>query len=167
MIVKNGQTIFDFALIAFQDASRVYDIIVPNNVDGINADITGLDLLFTPEKITDKESIKATSSTQKNVTISDGQTLFDIALQYGGSAESIIQVLLENPGIDSITANATGVELNYTASNLFVPVYFRTTGGNIGTRYPYFTLAGSETFYRITESGDRRVTETFEPRTYQ
>lgn len=132
--VKNGQTIFDVALIAYQDAARVCDLLEENpQIENLMSDLTGLTLNYTPAVITTKEVIKTVYETKPNVTIRHTQSVFDIALQYYGGAEKVFDFIKEN-GLESILSDPTAIELKYTLSNEFVPFYFRTNQTTVSTK---------------------------------
>jgi hypothetical protein len=154
--VKYGETIFDLALIAYQDASRVVDLINENpNIDLVS-DLTGLAISFTPAVIFTKPNVKnKITTTLKNVSISNDKTIFDIALQYFGDAAKALEVV-SILGLESVNSDPAGTVLTYTESNESVPLYFRQTGGNIGTKGNV-----SETAIRVlgTENGDYIVTD--------
>jgi hypothetical protein len=133
---KSEDTIFDVALLAYQDASRVLDILLNNpQIDNVNSDLTGVSITYIPEVITTKESIKTASILPKNVTISFDQSVFDIALQYYGGVENVFKFIVEN-GIDNINSDITGLKLKYTQNNTYIPLYFRINNKNIATKYP-------------------------------
>lgn len=132
--IKYGETIFDVALIAYQDASRTYDLLRQNpQIQNILSDLTGITVSFIPDVVFTSPNVqKKIISTQKNVSINSGQTLFDIALQYFGDASKIIEIA-NGLGIDSIISECTGKTLIYTESNDAVSLYFRQTGSTIAT----------------------------------
>lgn len=132
--VKSGQTIFDVALICYQDASRVYDLIAENpQIENVNSDLTGMVLSYTPATVTQKEVIKTVTPTKVNVTINYSQSLFDIALQYYGAPEKVYDVINEN-GLESLASDPTGIVLKYTINNTFAPLYYRTNNITVATK---------------------------------
>lgn len=157
--VKYGETIFDLALIAYQDASRVVDLISENPGIDLVSDLTGTTISFTQSVIFTKPNVKnKISLTQKNASISNDKTLFDIALQYFGDASRVIDVV-SALGVESINSDPSGFVLKYMESNESVPFYFRQTGGNIGTKGNVFientlrVLGTSGGDYIITQDG--------------
>lgn len=165
LTVKSEQSIFDIAIIAYQDASRVYDLILGNpSIDNINSEITGLNLEFTKSFLTQKEVIKTTSKSKKSVIINSMQSIFDISLQYYGGAEFAYNVILEN-NLDNILSDATGIELNYTINNTAVPIFFNKNNILVATKPLEQTFDTGDTFYRevsdlslrSTSSGDLRI----------
>ena len=127
------QSIFDIALLAFQDPSRVYELIDSGTIDNINSEVAGVAFEFTPSKITQKEITKTIAVRPKIVTISQDKTPFDVALQYYGGAEFVYDFVREN-GLESIESDPTGITLQYTELNTVVPLYFRKTGKQVSTK---------------------------------
>lgn len=154
--VEQGQTIFDVCLVCYQDAAKVFDLLSDNpQIEDVNSDLSGMTLTYTPSFVTQKEVVKINQSTQKNVTIPNTQTLFDISLQYLGSAERIIELVINN-GLDSVLSDPAGIILKYTQSNEFVPAYFRKTGGIVANKEIKYTPS-TDTNYRISIAGNRRI----------
>lgn len=161
--VKYGQNIFDVAIVAYQDASRAMDLIRENpQIESLISDLTGITVTYTPGFITQKKGIKKiVAPSQKNVTINSNQTLFDIALQYHGGADKILDVVIAL-GVDSMLSDPTGFNLSYTENKTAVPLYFRRIGGKIGTKFPISFNKGrfritTNNLYRITTSGNFRI----------
>lgn len=157
--VQNGQTLFDIALLAYGDASLAYMLISENDqVDSIISDITGLSLNYTYSKPSAKETVKIIQNSQKAVTIKSTQTLFDVALQLNGNAESVVDLISAN-GIDSLVDDEYfGINVIYETSNAPIPVYFRKNNITISTRYP------DNSDYRVTDDFDDRITDSFDLR---
>ena len=101
----------------------------------------------------------------KVVTISTGQSLFDISLQYYGTIERVYE-LVDLLGLDSINSDPTGKQFTVTETNNIV--YQRTVakGITIGTKDSPELIQSTVpiTYYRITEAGDQRITEASEDR---
>ena len=149
--VKYGQTIFDVALICYQDASRAYDILAENpTIPNINADLTGYIINYTPASVTQKEVIKTITPTKKSVTIGYSQTLFDVALQYYVGAENVYDLIAKN-AIENINSNATGVVLNYDVNNTYAPLYYRINNINVATKPLKITENPTLTYSLLTE----------------
>ena len=139
-LAKYGDTIFDVALIAYQDASLAYKLLKENpSIESINSDLTGILISYTPQIITTKEVIKTPSVIKNNVTISSDQSVFDIALQYFGGAENVYSFIKSN-SLESILSDPTGINLNYQINKTFVPTYFRQNGGFVATKYPTIVI---------------------------
>lgn len=151
--VKYGQSIFDVALICYQDASRAYDLISDNpQIDNINSDLTGMILSYTPATVTQKEALKTITVTQNNVTIGFMQSLFDVALQYYGSADRVYDVIIEN-GLENLASDPTGINLKYTTNNTFAPLYYRTNNITVATKPIKPTGNEIESFILRTDYG--------------
>lgn len=134
LTVKDGQNIFDVALIAYQDASRVYDIVTANSeIENINSDITGITIEYVQSFLTQKEVVKTVSLTQKPVIINSMQSIFDISLQYYGSAENVFNVITEN-SLENIHSDPTGIQLKYSINNTPVPIFFRKNNIVVATK---------------------------------
>lgn len=127
------QSIFDIALLAFQDPSRVYELITSGTIDNINSEVAGVTFEFTPSKITQKEITKTIAPKVKSVILSQDKTVFDVALQYYGGAEFVYDFIREN-GLESIESDPTGITLKYTELSTVVPLYFRKTGKQVATK---------------------------------
>ena len=160
--VKQGQTVYDVALIAYGDPSAIYDLSRENPTINVSAtaDLTGLTLTYTQRTTTRKvEAVKNITVPPKVVTISDSQNLFDLALQYYGKPESVYKLLAENSTIEGVLIDQlAGKTLTYTESKEFIPVYFVKNQLTVATKYPSIF----ET--RITEESELRITENLEKR---
>ena len=53
----------------------------------------------------------------KIVTVKQGQSIFDLALQLYGSADNWIDLIRENPQIENIESDLTGMQLSYVINN--------------------------------------------------
>jgi len=167
ILVQSGQTIFDIALLAYNDASKAYDLITenPELIDNINSDISGLTLFYTPSAPSNKkEATKLTTEQKKNVTIQSTQTLFDLALQYYGAAENIYQLIEDNSFLDSVlSTDYVGKNLNYTLNKGVVATYYRNSLIDVSTKLPYFDIPGinyllqESGYYLLQENGDKLI----------
>jgi hypothetical protein len=155
--VDSSQTIYDISLIAYGDVSMVYKLIEENpSIISLLSDLTGLTLNYTPNTInyTSKEATIITFETQKNVTIQSTQTLFDVSLQYYGTAEKVYQLIDENPTIIGILdSNYTGKKLNYIENKTKIPTYFRNNEIVVSTRKELTATSSSYDFYLLKEDG--------------
>lgn len=134
IIVKDRQSIFDIALIAYQDAMRVFDLIAANpQIENLNSNLTGMTLNYIESKITQKQIIKTLTVSQTPVIVNFNQSLFDLALQYDGKAENVYGLIIRN-GLENIAVDPTGIALNYTLNRTTVPIYYRNTGNTIATK---------------------------------
>lgn len=76
----------------------------------------------------------------KSITITEGQTLFDIALQYYGDVSKIIDIIKLNNNIPCITFNGlTGLTINVDEQNNDTVNYYKSKSINITTRFPEFS----------------------------
>lgn len=160
--VNSDQTIFDLAILAYGDASRAYDLIIenPSLLSSLNDELTGLTLTYTPSIKTRKEAVIIVKSIKKDVTISQDQTLFDLSLQYYGSAESVYQLIAENTQINSlISLDYVGTVLNYTENLTTIPTYFKTNRINIATRQPFEETQTTQLNYLLQEDGTMLLQE--------
>lgn len=168
LTANSKQSIFDVALIAYQDASRVYDLLAGNpQIDSIISDITGVNISYNRSIIIRSEAEKTPKPTLVNGSIKDSQTIFDLALQYYGGAELAYALILEN-GIESIMSNpSSGGNLKYTLSNRAVNIYYRRNNVIVGTKYPIYSPPVAGTYYRISISGNRRISGPGNGRIYR
>jgi hypothetical protein len=154
--VDSEQTIYDIALIAYGDAGKVYLLIAenPTLIDSILSNLTGLTLNYTPASVTRKEAVVKPVTKNINVTIQSTQTLFDIALQYYGSADKVYQLLSENPTIENIlSTDYVGKTLNYTISKLMTPTYYRNNSITISTKDFYIATPAPASQFLLQEDG--------------
>jgi hypothetical protein len=92
------------------------------------------------------------------VTIKEGQTLFDIALQLYGDVSKVYQVIADNPEIESVnTKEIAGFEVKYTVQGNKVTEYYKKENLSITTGYPFepstaFMLQENG-FYILQENG--------------
>jgi hypothetical protein len=170
--VDSSQTIYDICLIAYGDASMTYKLIAenPTLITSVLSNLTGLTLNYTPlaYSYTQKEASLTVVESQKNVTIQSTQTLFDVALQYYGSAEKVYQLIAENPTIIGILdTDYTNKTLNYTENKTKVPSFFKNNEIIVSTRKEitipvipsYFFLLKEDGFYLLKEDGFKIILE--------
>jgi len=60
----------------------------------------------------------------KNVTIQSTQTIFDLSLQLEGDADKEFTVIAENPSIENLNSDATGIEATYDINNTYAQRYY-------------------------------------------
>jgi hypothetical protein len=60
----------------------------------------------------------------KVVTIQSTQTVFDLALQLEGDADREFTVIAENPSIENLNSDATGIEATYDINNTYAQRYY-------------------------------------------
>lgn len=74
---------------------------------------------------------------QKTVTIKDGQTLFDLALQLYGDVSKVYELIDLNSSIDNITSNnLQGLAIVYEDPKNEVSEFFNSNQITASTRYP-------------------------------
>jgi hypothetical protein len=64
----------------------------------------------------------------KVVTATSTQTLIDLALQLKGSADKVFDLISENPEIENLMSNPTGIEVSYEINNTAVQKYYINKG---------------------------------------
>lgn len=139
--VQNGQNIFDLALFCYNDASLVYDLIAENpTITDISMDLAGLTLVYTPKKVVKFEAKQNAKTLNKVVTIVNGQSLFDLSLQYYGDVSNVYELIqnnssfLENILTGGFNSNilTVGTEKNYVVN------YYEKIGTLVGTETPKY-----------------------------
>lgn len=98
----------------------------------------------------------------KVVTITSGQSLIDLSLQYYGTVESVFD-LIEQLGLESLDSDPTGVNLTVTSDNTKNTVYQFCLKNNITIANKLSPPIPSDeifdTLYRGTRGGDTRVVQ--------
>lgn len=81
----------------------------------------------------------------KTVTISEGQTLFDLALRYYGDATKAFEIVkLNSDKIPSLLyTNLKGLSITVDEQNNDIVNYYKTNNINPATRYPEITTGGA------------------------
>lgn len=80
----------------------------------------------------------------KTITVTQGQTLFDLALQYYGDASKAIDIVKANPSITSLLYNGlSGLSITVDQQNNDIVNYYVNNNINIATRYPEITSGGA------------------------
>lgn len=73
----------------------------------------------------------------KSIKITEGQTLFDIAMQYYGDTSKALDIVKLNDNIPSIIYNGlTGLTIQVDEQNNDVVNYYKTNNIKITTRFP-------------------------------
>lgn len=70
----------------------------------------------------------------KIVTVKQGQSIFDLALQLYGSADNWIDLIRENPQIENIESDLTGMQLSYVINNSQVQKSYIADAVEVGTK---------------------------------
>jgi len=160
--VDSSQTIYDISLIAYGDASKALDLIAenPDLIENLQSDLTGLTLSYTLKNPKQKEALVLKKVINKVGTIKSNQTIFDLALQYYGSAEDCITLLQNNTFIENLSsANFEGNDLNYTLNNNLAPRYYRENRIDVSSGFPMTEVEGinyllqEDGFYILQENG--------------
>jgi len=147
--VPEGDNIFDVALATYGTVENAIQLLIDNKIDGLDFDLKGkaLTLKFDETLVFQKESPLVKQTKSKIITthiVSDGQSLFDVALQVGYTLDSIIELARKN--FISINDNLRSQQvLNFdTEKVLFVPFSneLRKTKYIINTSQPK-TIAGA------------------------
>lgn len=102
---NDSKGIFDVANKLLGGFDNIYASILMNNGLSINDDITLKTLYvddtykdFTPKDLTTKNT---TNTNKYNITTYDGQSIYDVALQYTNNLDTIVSILKDNNlGID-------------------------------------------------------------------
>jgi len=158
--VLNGQTIFDICLIAYKDATKVYQLISENPIiTDIEMDLTGLTLVYTPPIYFVYEAKQNNLKLNNLVTIKKEQSIFDLSLQYYGSLENIYSLIQENDFIENINSNnLNGNVLKINGDKNYINQYFKKFNINIGTDIMLETI--EPTFsYLLQENGNYLLQE--------
>lgn len=136
IVGKQQQSIFDISLLAYNEASSVYDLILGNdNLDSILSVIVGESISYIPIVKTVKyEAKQNVVKVNKLVTIKSEQTIFDLSLQYYGDATLAFDVINSN-NIDSLLSDDyTGNIFNLLPIDNYISNYYKKIGVNIGTK---------------------------------
>ena len=150
--VKQGQNIFDMALLAYNDASMVYDLIQENdNIENILTDVVGLDVVYTPVKIIKFEAVSNAKKINNVVTIKAEQTIFDLSLQHYGDVEKVYDLVHDNDFIDSVlSSDIVGETLTLRDVKNYVTDWYIKNRVNVGTKP---TMQKDLNSYLLQENG--------------
>jgi hypothetical protein len=150
--VKQGQNIFDMALLAYNDASMVYDLIQENdNIENILTDVVGLDVVYTPVKIIKFEAVSNAKKLNNVVTIKSEQTIFDLSLQHYGDVEKVYDLVHDNDFIDSVlSSDIVGETLTLRDVKNYVTDWYIKNRVNVGTKP---TMQKDLNSYLLQENG--------------
>jgi hypothetical protein len=150
--VKQTQTIFDMALLAYNDASMVYDLIQDNsNIENILTDVVGLDVVYTPVKINKFEADSNSKKLNNVVTIKSEQTIFDLSLQHYGDVEKVYDLVHDNDFIDNVlTTDIVGETLTLRDVKNYVTDWYVKNRVSVGTKP---TMPKDLNSYLLQENG--------------
>ena len=139
--VQNGQNIFDLALFCYNDASLVYTLIEENpTITDIGMDLTGLTLVYTPKKVVPYEAKQNAKTLNKVVTIVNGQSLFDLSLQYYGDVSKIYDLIQNNSSFleNILTGGFNSNILTVDTEKNYIVNYYEKIGSLVGTETPKY-----------------------------
>ena len=162
ILVDSSQTIYDIALIAYGDASKALDLIAenPDLIENLESDLTGLTLTYTLSNPIVKEARILKKVINKVVTIKSEQNIFDLSLQFYGSAEDCINLIQANSFIENLSSSGfEGNELTYVLNNNLAPRYYRNNKIEVATGFPVVEIEGidfllqEDGFYILQENG--------------
>lgn len=78
----------------------------------------------------------------KSITVTDGQTLFDIALQYYGDASKAIEIIKLNSNIPDLLFNGlSGMIIQVEEQNNDTVNYYKNKNIKISTRFPEISVS--------------------------
>jgi hypothetical protein len=127
--LNNNTDLFSLTIDLYGDISFLFDVIDANNIDSITGEIETGTVINYPV-VTDLPKVEVQEETEnpiKTAVVLENQNLFDLAIQYGGSVESIFEIMDANPDvITSITSqDLSGKVISYTEKKLNLTEYFR------------------------------------------
>ena len=70
------------------------------------------------------------------VTIKEGQTIYDLSLQYYDSVDAVYRILQDNPHINDIHSDITGEDLVFDVEKTDLATYLNVNNKIISTEYP-------------------------------
>lgn len=155
--IKYGETLLDVSVKLYGDVTYVYNLVKWNSslTSISDTNIVGLEIYYEPIiKSSFKPVVTDIKKVEKNVTITDSQTVFDVSLQVYGTIEKAFD-LIKLASIDEIgEIELAGVNFSYEYIENKITNYLTNRNLIIATKYP-----NSNFTFRITESGDFRITE--------
>lgn len=156
--IQQQQDLFDIALLAYNDASKVYDLILNNpDLDSLIVSNVGKTVTYEPIKIFKKSAVAIKQNINKVVTIKAEQTIFDLSLQHYGSVENVYNLIQDNSFLDSIiNVEISGNTLNLSDFKNFVSSYYKKYNINVGTK-PIGIIDTNE--YLLQENGYKILQE--------
>jgi hypothetical protein len=137
--IKYGETLLDVSMRLYSNVSYVFNLIkwntFLNNIN--NTAISGLTIYYEPITKTDFKPVVTNEKViQKNVTIRDFQSLFDVSLQIFGTTERAFEIVKKSSSENINDANTTGKVVEYFYENTKFPKYFLEKGIVISTKSP-------------------------------
>lgn len=155
--VKNGQGIYDVAVLLYGDAQYSVKICTDNDLT-ITDSIDGLTLTYNP---TIKRTVDAAAIRQQNTPkqpdksyyIKQTQSVYDLALQFGYGINRVAE-FCQLTGLDITSVSIGGSEIQVTKipNNIPFNTIFATQSGSEAPIVPYFILL-EDGFYLLQENG--------------
>jgi hypothetical protein len=156
-VVKNGQVIYDVAVLLYGDAQYSVKLCTDNNLT-ITDSIEGLTLTYDD---TVKRNVVAATIRQQNTPkqpdntyyIKQMQSVYDLALQFGYGINRVAE-FCELTGLDITSVDVASVEIQVTKipNNIPFGSIFATQSGSEAPIVPYFILL-EDGFYLLQENG--------------
>ena len=156
-VVKNGQGIYDVAIIVYGDAQYSVKLCSDNDLT-ITDSIEGLTLTYDPSI---KRNVDAAAIRQQNTPkqpdktyyIRQTQSVYDLALQFGYGLNRVAE-FCQLTGLDINSTSVGGSEIQVTKipNNIPFNTIFATQSGSEAAVVPYFILL-EDGFYLLQEDG--------------
>ena len=155
--VKNGQGIYDVAIIVYGDAQYSVKLCSDNDLT-ITDSIEGLTLTFDPSI---KRNVDAAAIRQQNTPkqpdntyyIRQTQSVYDLALQFGYGLNRVAEFCkLTVLDITSTSVGGSEIQVTKIPTNVPTNTIFATQFGTDEPTIPYFVLL-EDGFYLLQESG--------------
>ncbi len=159
--IQDGETIFDVAIATYGSLEQVYKLIQENPViENINSPLDlvshpGLSLLydesFVSPETQEERKVPEVVQPQEQYETSEGQSIFDLALNMYGDLESVYSIIKENTSVISyINANIpAGSKLVYkkgNSDNYTLKDYLDQNNIIINTSYPVLNTGSGFSF---------------------
>ncbi len=156
-VVKNGQNIYDVAVIVYGDAQYSVKLATDNGLT-ITDSIEGLTLTYDPAI---KRAVDAAAIRQQNTPkqpdntyyIKQQQSIWDLALQFGYGLNKAVEFATLT-GLDITSNNIGGSEIQVTKipNNIPSNTIFATQAESQTPPIPYYLLL-EDGFYLLQEDG--------------
>ncbi len=155
--VKNGQGIYDVAVLLYGDAQYSVKLCTDNDLT-ITDSTEGITLTYDP---TIKRTVDAAAIRQQNTPkqpdrsyyIKQTQSVYDLALQFGYGLNRVAE-FCQLTGLDITSVSIGGSEIQVTKipNNIPFNTIFATQSGSEAPIIPYFILL-EDGFYLLQEDG--------------
>jgi len=156
-VVKNGQGIYDVAVLLYGDAQYSVKLCTDNDLT-ITDLIDGLTLTFDD---TIKRNVVAATIRQQNTPkqpdstyyIKQMQSVYDLALQFGYGIDRVAEFChLTGLDINSTSVGGNEIQVTKIPNNIPFGSIFATQSGSEAPIIPYFLLL-EDGFYLLQEDG--------------